>query len=41
MLCVTMCKLVYIIAKHTDDVEFMFVGVYYLFLHSQQEKMAH
>jgi hypothetical protein len=29
------------IAKHTDDVEFMVVWLYNLFLHFQQKKMAH
>ena len=29
------------IAKRTDDVEFMFVWVYNLFLHFQQKKMVH
>jgi hypothetical protein len=31
----------YGIAKRTDDVEFMFVRLYNLFLHFQQKKMAH
>jgi hypothetical protein len=30
-----------LIAKRTDDVEFMFVRLYNLFLHFQQKKMAH
>jgi hypothetical protein len=29
------------IAKRTDDVKFMFVRLYNLFLHFQQKKMAH